>query len=63
MQRLGRVILSGAKNHSVIAGDRTAEKLGEMLPAGVGKVWTAGTSRFKGKAAAEVATAELVARL
>jgi hypothetical protein len=33
-----------------------------MLPAGVGKVWTAITGRFKGKAAAESATADLVAR-
>ena len=46
----------------VKAGEKTAEKLGEMLPAGIGKVWTAITGRFKGKAAAESATAELVAQ-
>ena len=46
----------------VKAGEKTAEKLGEMLPAGVGKVWTAITGRFKGKPAAESATAELVAQ-
>jgi hypothetical protein len=45
----------------VKAGEKTAEKLGEMLPAGVGKVWTAITGRFKGKSAAEEATVDLVA--
>ena len=46
----------------VKAGEKTAEKLGEMLPAGIGKVWTAITGRFKGKPAAESITAELVAQ-
>jgi len=46
----------------VKAGEKTAEKLGEMLPAGVGKVWTAITGRFKGKPAAESATIDLVAQ-
>jgi hypothetical protein len=46
----------------VKAGEKTAEKLGEMLPAGVGKVWKAIAGRFKGKAAAEEAAADLVAQ-
>lgn len=46
----------------VKAGEKTAEKLGEMLPAGVGKVWKAITGRFTGKAAAEEAATDLLAQ-
>ena len=38
------------------AGETTAEKLGEMLPTGVGKLWTAIRNRFAGKPIAEAAT-------
>jgi hypothetical protein len=46
----------------VKAGEKTAEKIGEMLPAGVGKLWTVITRRFKGKATAEEAVTDLVAK-
>ncbi|MGE0821730.1 MAG: hypothetical protein AB7G75_10915 [Candidatus Binatia bacterium] len=44
----------------VKTGEKTAEKLGEMVPEGVGKVWTAIMRRFKGKPVAEAATLDLL---
>ena len=45
----------------VKAGEKAAEKIGETLPVGVGKVWKAITGKFKGKPAAEEAITDLVA--
>jgi hypothetical protein len=44
------------------AGEKAAETIGEKLPANVGKVWTAITSKFRGQPAAEAVTADLVAQ-
>jgi hypothetical protein len=46
----------------VKAGEKAAEKIGESLPAGVGKMWAAIWSRFRGKAAAEEAVTDLLAK-
>jgi hypothetical protein len=43
-------------------GEQAAEKVGEKLPEAVGKVWNAIVTKFKGKAAAEEAVKDLVAK-
>lgn len=45
--------------YAIKAGEKTAEKLGEMLPASVGKVWMAIRNKFKGKPIAEAAATDL----
>ncbi len=46
----------------VKAGEKAAEKIGAQLPAAAGKMWTAITTRFTGKPAAEEAVQDLVVR-
>lgn len=42
--------------------EKGAEKLGEALPDGIGKLWTAIGDKFKGKPAAEEAAKDLAAK-
>jgi hypothetical protein len=44
------------------AGEKAVEKVGEKLPDGIGKLWNAVMSRFKGKPAAEEAVKDLVVK-
>jgi hypothetical protein len=46
----------------VKAGEKAAENIGEKLPAQVGKVWTAITSKFRGRPSAEKAVTDWVAQ-
>jgi hypothetical protein len=42
--------------------EKGAEKLGESLPDGIGKLWTSIGEKFKGKPAAEEAAKDLAAK-